>query len=84
MDGSAKLKAWRKSREITLTKAAQSVAVSHSLWSEWENGTRKPTYEGALKIEKLSEGEVPLESWGYDAAAAVDVARQRATNEAAS
>jgi transcriptional regulator with XRE-family HTH domain len=49
----------------TLTSVARDLDVSHPLVSEWEKGTRKPGVELALRLEKLTGGSVPIESWGY-------------------
>jgi transcriptional regulator with XRE-family HTH domain len=49
----------------TLTSVARDLDVSHPLISEWEKGTRKPGVELALRLEKLTGGAVPIESWGY-------------------
>lgn len=75
--GRGQLRAWRKSTERTLKECSEAVGVSHSLWSEWEQGTRKPTLEGAIGIEKLTEGNVPVEVWGFSASSLLAVAAAR-------
>jgi transcriptional regulator with XRE-family HTH domain len=75
--GRSLLRAWRKRSERTLKDCSEAVGVSHSLWSEWEQGTRKPTLEGAIGIEQLTEGGVPVESWGFSASRLLAVAAAR-------
>ncbi len=49
----------------TALSVARELDVSHSLLSEWEKGTRKPGVELALRVEQLTDGAVPIETWGY-------------------
>lgn len=61
------LKQWRAAQTppATLVSVAKALDVSHSLVLEWEKGTRSPGVELALRLEKLTSGAVPIESWGY-------------------
>ncbi|WP_374553218.1 helix-turn-helix domain-containing protein [Sphingobium yanoikuyae] len=46
------LRAWRKSRSLTLVEAADLVPTTHSVWLRWESGERDPN-GGSLR--RLSE-----------------------------
>ena len=62
------LKQWRTAQTPPATAVAVAKAlggISHSLVLEWEKGTRSPGVELALRLEKLTGGAVPIESWGY-------------------
>lgn len=58
---------WRaaQSPPRTALSVARDLSVSHSLVAEWEKGTRKPGVELALRLEQLTDGAVPIETWGY-------------------
>lgn len=65
---SLNLKQWRAAQNPPLTAVAVAKAlggISHSLVLEWEKGTRSPGVELALRVEKLTDGAVPIETWGY-------------------
>jgi transcriptional regulator with XRE-family HTH domain len=57
-------------RKLTLSAAGGKVGVEHSTWSEWESGTRNPSLERALDIERVTEGLVAIEEWGFPATVA--------------
>lgn len=61
------LSQWRAAQEPprTAISIARELSVSHTLISEWERGTRKPGVELALRVEELTGGAVPIETWGY-------------------
>ena len=62
------LKQWRTAQNPPATAVSVAKAlggISHSLVLEWEKGTRSPGVELALRLEKLTGGAVPIESWGY-------------------
>lgn len=65
--GPLSLGQWRAAQEPprTAVSVATELDVSHSLLSEWEKGTRKPGVELALRVERLTDGAVPIERWGY-------------------
>lgn len=63
-----KLKQWRAAQNPPATAVAVAKAlggISHSLVLEWEKGTRSPGVELALRVEELTNGAVPIETWGY-------------------
>lgn len=61
------LKQWRAAQTppATLTSVAKSLGISHSLVLEWEKGTRNPGVQLALRLEDLTGGAVPIETWNY-------------------
>ncbi len=65
--GPLSLGQWRAAQTPprTALSVARELDVSHSLLSEWEKGTRKPGVELALRVEQLTDGAVPIETWGY-------------------
>lgn len=75
-----RLKDWREGKagragdKLTFAAAAALVGVEHPTWIGWETG-RKPGFEAALQIERVTEGFVPVEAWGgFDDA--IDAARE--------
>lgn len=58
------LREWRKKAEKTQNQAAIEVGVSQTAWSEYESGAKSPRTETALKLVKITGGEVPIEAWG--------------------
>lgn len=61
----AELRARRKANKLTLEALGKACGKSTSLVSEWESGTRTPTFSDALALER--ELTTPtVEAWGYD------------------
>ncbi len=62
-----KLRAWRKAKGLTLVAAAGRLGLtSPSTVSEYERGSRKPSYASAQAIQKITRGAVRVEEWGFD------------------
>jgi len=58
----------RKSGDLTLKEVGDACGgKSPSLVSEWESGSRTPTYSDALALERKF-GAPTVEDWGYDRA----------------
>lgn len=76
----AQLRAWRLRQEpkLTLAAAAAKVGVAHPTWIDWEQGNRSPSLEKALSIELVTDGEISVSAWGFDAQLVIDVAEARA------
>lgn len=79
------LKAWRSSVGLSQMQAAELVGVRQPTLCAWERGKASPHVDGALRIERASEGAVPVESWatpgvltGIDAALAARAAQPTA------
>lgn len=71
MDPRTELKRWREhagpdGTYLSPKDACALVGVSRTAWVEWESGHRKPSLEKALEVEKLTEGKVSIESWGFE------------------
>jgi transcriptional regulator with XRE-family HTH domain len=67
----AALRAWRKARNKTLLDFATDCGFkSPSIVSEWEAGSRAPSFAAALRIEGATAGAIPVERWGFDRATA--------------
>ena len=71
MDPRIELKRWREhagpdGTSLSPKDACALVGVSRTAWVEWESGHRKPSLEKALEIEKLTEGKVSIEAWGFE------------------
>jgi transcriptional regulator with XRE-family HTH domain len=78
----AALANWRKAAglnqdEVVAALAELGARVARPTYSFWEKD-RRPGYEHAVAIEALSKGAVKVESWGYSAASALELARLRA------
>lgn len=61
-----RLKAWRESKGLTQTQAAELVDVWQGTWCAWESGIKRPSIEMLVKIEGLTKGSrhrVRVEDW---------------------
>ena len=58
------LRTWRKGAGKTQGDAAEALGVAQPTWSEYEKGKKTPRTMHALKLAALTEGAVPIESWG--------------------
>lgn len=62
-----KLREWRKAKGLTLVVAAEKLGLtSPSTVSEYERGSRKPSYASAQAIQKVTRGAVRVEEWGIN------------------
>jgi DNA-binding XRE family transcriptional regulator len=67
MDGPSLLKRWRTEvRHISQDEAAKLVDVHQNTWSDWENGNKSPRTEVAMRLDVLTEGLCPIDSWSDD------------------
>lgn len=78
-----KLEKWRRRNSLTLAAAGGAVGVSHPCWSAWEDGSRCPALDKALRLELLTGGEIRIEHWGFDASVRRDMAAVLALKVAA-
>lgn len=64
-----RLHQWRATRDPkrTVVDLATAVGVKHPTWLDWENGSRSPSLAKAMALELLTNGDVTMESWGFDA-----------------
>jgi transcriptional regulator with XRE-family HTH domain len=56
MRAGEKLRAWRKSKGLNQTQAAQAVGVLQGSWSAWEFGTKRPSVEMLVRLEAITKG----------------------------
>jgi DNA-binding XRE family transcriptional regulator len=62
------LKTWRTEvAKLSQGGAAELFDVRQPTYSDWENGRKTPRTVLALKIAAMTEGAVPIESWGVEA-----------------
>ncbi len=62
-----KLRVWRTAAKLTLEAAAVRLGLtSASTVSEYERGSRSPSFASAKAIQKLTRGAVRVEEWGFD------------------
>lgn len=62
-----KLRTWRNAAKLTLEAAAHKLGLtSASTVSEYERGSRSPSFASAKAIQKLTKGSVRVEEWGFD------------------
>lgn len=75
--GWQRLRDWRKAQEISQHDAAERLGVRQATWCEWESADvkRGPNRDMAIRIEALTEGAVPIESWSQDPRVAEDMER---------
>lgn len=63
----SRLGEWRKAKGLTLKSVAEKLGLtSPSTISEYENGNRSPSYASALALQKLTNGSIRVEHWGFD------------------
>lgn len=63
-----KLREWRKAKGLTLVAAAGRLGLtSPSTVSEYERGSRRPSFASAKAIQRITRGAVRVEEWGIDA-----------------
>jgi DNA-binding XRE family transcriptional regulator len=65
--GSGLLRSWRKQNALTQVALAESLGVKQGVVSAWETGEFAPNLENAVRIERRTEGAVPVASWTSDA-----------------
>lgn len=61
--GARKLRDWRKRLGITQEEAAHILGITQNRVSMFERGKVAPNRKNALRIERLSKGEIPAVSW---------------------
>lgn len=65
--GGRELARWRKGREITQQKVAESVgAASLFTISRWERGLSVPSVKEALRLERYTKGAVKVAWWAEE------------------
>jgi transcriptional regulator with XRE-family HTH domain len=63
MNGPGLLIKWRKARGFTQTQAAAHLELSQAALCEYERGRAVPRVDTAVRIERKTDGEVPVPSW---------------------
>lgn len=61
-----RLKAWRDSKKLNQTQAAELLDVWQGTWAAWESGLKRPSIEMLVRIEELTKGSrfrVRPEDW---------------------
>ena len=83
--GWQRLRDWRKAAKLSQQEAADRIDVRQATWCEWESADvrRGPNRDLAVRIEALTEGAVPIESWSQDPSVAEDMERVVASRLAA-
>lgn len=85
--GAERLRAWRIGRGLSQSEAAWQIDVRQATWCGWESDDvrRGPNRDLAIRLEALTEGAVPIESWSGDPRVAEDmqqIVRGRVAREA--
>lgn len=57
------LKEYRDKRGLSQEKFGELIDADQSLISKYESGDRRPTLKAALKIETVTNGEIPMKNW---------------------
>jgi len=63
MHGRKLLSKWMESKGWKQADIVRATGVDDSLFSRWLSGDRGPSLRSAVLLEKLTHGEVPVESW---------------------
>jgi transcriptional regulator with XRE-family HTH domain len=61
-----RLRAWRESKGLKQTEAADLIDVWQGTWSAWEKGWKRPSIEMLVRLEELTKGSrhrVRVEDW---------------------
>lgn len=64
-DGARRLREWRLVRGVSQARLTELLDVHRRTPHEWEWGAKIPSLMSAVRIDALTEGEVPVEAWGY-------------------
>lgn len=54
---------WMAARRLSQNQVARLLGTTRQLVQSWSSGRVRPGTVSALAIERLSQGEVPVESW---------------------
>lgn len=57
------LQAWRRRARWSQTEAALHIGLDQARYSQLERGKRKPGLDWAVRIERRTDGRVPVEAW---------------------
>jgi len=57
------LRLWREREGRSQTDCAEAVGVRQSTWCDWEAGRKSPQIKSAGRVEKLTNGDVPVMAW---------------------
>ncbi len=67
MDGPFLLRRWRtETRKLSQHDAATLIGAHQNTWSDWENGEKTPRTEMAFKLDLLTGGDCPADSWATE------------------
>ena len=62
--GAALLGRWRNERKLSQVEASERLGLEDQGWySKLERGFRKPGRSLAVRIEQVTDGQVPVASW---------------------
>lgn len=61
--GSRLLRAWREEKGISQNDAASLIGVDFVQLSKYERGVARPGLDRAVRIQDVTRGLVPVESW---------------------
>lgn len=67
---------------MTQEQLEATTGIAQSLLSKYERGPSLPGLQNALKIERATNGEVPVEAWAKQPAPAVEPASDPAAEVA--
>ena len=56
---------WRLKNRISQRNLGRQMRIDPTVLGDWERGERMPRLEYALELEEMSDGAVPIESFGY-------------------
>ncbi|SRR5258705_8911439 len=66
-EGGRLLRAWRLAHGVSQRRLTELLDVHRRTPHEWEWGAKIPSLTSAVRIDSLTEGNVPVEAWGYTA-----------------
>lgn len=61
--GAKKLVDWRKNSGLNQQEAADKIGIDLARYNAWENNRARPGLDWAVAIERVTDGNVSVESW---------------------
>lgn len=61
------LRVWQETRRISNKELGAMVGASPTAVARWRSALSRPSLEAAVRLERLTEGRIPVEAWAEDA-----------------
>lgn len=61
MTGNTQLSKWRTKKRLTIYAAAKLLKADWGAYRDWENGSKRPSLDSAVTIERVTG--IPVDAW---------------------